>query len=89
MVYRTSVCQRIKNYHSYASIRWYTLVYASGTSGIGCIRFKHRVIRWHTSRQQIIFLSCLKIVCTFRRMVYAKHMLNTLEDARGTLLIGR
>ena len=28
---------------------------ASGTSGIGCIRFKHGVIRWHTSRQKIIF----------------------------------
>ena len=75
MTYRTSVCQRIINYHSYAGIRWYTLVYAgirwytlvyvgirwytlvfaSGTSGIGCKRFKHRVIRWHTSRQKIIF----------------------------------
>ena len=62
--YFRNVCQRIITH---------TLVYASGTSGIGCIRFKHGVVRWHTctSRQ--------KIVSIFRRMVYAKHMLNTLE----------
>ena len=29
-------------------IRWKTLTYARGTSGIGCIRFKHGGIRWHT-----------------------------------------
>ena len=50
-----SVLKIITHTLVYAGIRWYTLVYASGTSGIGCIRFKHRVIRWHTSRQQIMF----------------------------------
>ena len=79
MTYRTSVCQRIKYYHSYAGIRWYTLVYASGSSGIGGIRFKHRVIRWHTSRQQIIFCHVQKL-CAYSDVWYTLSiMLNTLE----------
>ena len=65
-------------YASVSQMITHTLVYSSVTFGIGCIRFKHGVIRWHTSRQKII-LSYLKIVSIFRRMVYAKHMLNTLE----------
>ena len=28
--------------------RSYTLTYARGTLGIGCIRFKHGRVRWHT-----------------------------------------
>ena len=29
-------------------IRRYTLTYVRGTLGIGCIRFKHGCILWHT-----------------------------------------
>ena len=44
MTYRTSVCQRIKKYHSYAGIRWYTLVY----DGIRWYTLVYAGIRWYT-----------------------------------------
>ena len=33
---------------TFSLIRWYTLTYARGKLGIGCIRFKHVGIRWYT-----------------------------------------
>jgi hypothetical protein len=45
-------------YQSYAGIRWYTLAYAWGTLGIGCMHFKHYAwirggIRMDTARQNL------------------------------------
>jgi hypothetical protein len=42
---------------------------------IGCIRFKHGRIRWHTAMKAQTFLSMLKISCAFGRMVYTISIL--------------
>ena len=50
--------------------------------GIGCIRFKHGHIRWHTliRRGRNLFLNMLKKIVRIRRNgLYAKHTLNTRE----------
>ena len=66
-------------------IRRYTLTYNRGTLGIGFIRFKHGRIRWYTlAYGETSFLSMLKNLCVFGRMVYtisiySRHTLNTLE----------
>jgi predicted Fe-S protein YdhL (DUF1289 family) len=62
-------------------IRRYTLTYASGTLGIGCIRFKHGRVRWHTlantARQKIFFKHAQKF-CAYRTYaLYDKHTLGT------------
>jgi hypothetical protein len=64
-------------------IRWKTLTYARGTLGIGCIRFKHGRIRWHTARQKIFFKHaqnfCAYSDVWFIRFAYFRHTLNMLE----------
>ena len=64
-----------EKYHSY--VRWKTLTYARGTLDIGCIRFQHGRIRWHTARQKL-FLSMRKNFVRIRTYgLYDKHILGT------------
>jgi hypothetical protein len=65
-------------------IRLYMLTYARGTLGIGCIRFKHGRIRWHTARQKHFFKHAKKFCAYWTYGLYDKHTLcthalNTLE----------
>jgi hypothetical protein len=74
IAYRTSVCQRMKNI-THTPV---TLTYARGTLGIGCIRFKHGRIRWHTLAygDAGIFLSMVKNLVRIRTYgLYGKHIL--------------
>jgi predicted Fe-S protein YdhL (DUF1289 family) len=61
-------------------IRCYTLTYARGTLGIGCIRFKHGRVRWHTLAygEAEHFFKHVQQFCAYRTYaLYDKHTLGT------------
>ena len=65
-------------------IRQYTLIYARGTLGIGCMytsqAWSHTVLRWHAlaNGEAEFFLSLLKNFVRIRTYdLYDKHILGT------------
>jgi predicted Fe-S protein YdhL (DUF1289 family) len=58
----------------------YTLTYARGTLGMGCIRFKHGRVRWHTlayGEAENFFKHAQKF-CKYRTYaLYDNHTLGT------------
>ena len=59
----------------------HTLTYARGTLDIGCKRFKHGVIRWHTLAyvEAKIILSMFKNCVVRLRKAYAEYLLISRE----------
>ena len=68
-------------------IRWYTLTYARDKLGIGCIRFKHAVIRYHTLVIRRVRCSYTDIRWSYAdiRWSYAGHTQSTLFVRRHRL----
>ena len=60
----------------FALIRLYTLTYARGKLGIGCIRFKHAGIRWHTLGPKYIFQHVENVGRMSPCGLYAKYTLD-------------